>query len=201
MKSPSKQTKSGKSQKQSDELYEAMKAKDLPKVEALLAAGCEPDTNTLVSAIGKDRSYDVLRVLARACPKGQIDKMNFRYQTPLESAVSNNDAAAIQILLEAGADPNGDTAMGKALQMAAVKRYVEAITALVKGGADVNCRSKYGDTPLMSAARCDYADMVQLLLDAGADPALKGPTGMTAHDHAVKHKADSAIELFESRLR
>ncbi|CAK9007951.1 Putative ankyrin repeat protein MM_0045, partial [Durusdinium trenchii] len=56
-----------------------------------------------------------------------------------------------------------------ALRYAVRADQVEAAEALIEGGADMNLSSKSGRTPLMSAASNGIADMVKLLLDAGAD--------------------------------
>ena len=51
---------------------------------------------------------------------------------------------------------------------------VDAIKAALAAGGDVNERDKAGWTPLMHAALECRAEEIRLLLDKGADPALRG---------------------------
>ena len=47
------------------------------------------------------------------------------------------------------------------------------VRQLLADGADVDARDYDGDTPLHWAARQDHADVIEGLLDAGADGSLK----------------------------
>ena len=51
-------------------------------------------------------------------------------------------------------------------------------------GADPNIPDKYGQTPLMYAVGCGWCDLVQLLLNHGADVTMKDFRGRTVM-HAV----------------
>lgn len=68
---------------------------------------------------------------------------------------------------------------------------VDAVRLLLGRGAAPDARDRHGDTPLIYAA-CRHShdlaklrDISQLLLEAGADPNLKGQDGMTALRWAV----------------
>ena len=58
------------------------------------------------------------------------------------------------------------------LHRAAMYNHVEAINALLKGGANVNQLDKNQFSPLWWAARKNHREAVRALLDAGADPHL-----------------------------
>ncbi len=51
---------------------------------------------------------------------------------------------------------------------------------LLAMGADINVRDKTGQTPLMSATAKGYADMVQILIQNGANPKLENHQGDSA---------------------
>lgn len=54
----------------------------------------------------------------------------------------------------------------------------------IASGESVNVRDKFGRTPLMLAVEHGNTKLVQLLLQAGADPNIKTDTGLRAIDFA-----------------
>ncbi len=91
---------------------------------------------------------------------------------PLFLACVNGNAAMIEKLLKAGADPNvpilshGETA----LMMAARTGKVDAVKVLLDHGAQVNAAENLrGTTAMMWAAEQGHAAVIQLLADHGAD--------------------------------
>lgn len=53
----------------------------------------------------------------------------------------------------------------------------EVLRWLIAEGFDVNAADLFETTPLMAAAECGYADCVQILLNAGADPSMSTKYG------------------------
>jgi ankyrin repeat protein len=92
--------------------------------------------------------------------------------TPLSLACINANAAMIDVLLKAGADPNAPLSeLGETpLMMAAKTGNVEAVTVLLRHGAGVNSReTSRGHTALIWAATEGHSAVVKLLIDNGAD--------------------------------
>ena len=94
--------------------------------------------------------------------------------TPMFLAAMNGSAAMIEVLLNAGVDPNapvlshGETA----LMMAARTGGVNAVKGLLGRGAKINAtESLRGTNALMWAAEQGHAAIVRLLLDNGANAA------------------------------
>ncbi len=110
-------------------------------------------------------------------PTGTLDEQ-------LVEAVREKDAATVESLLEAGADPNITSANGDPIlktAIFAVNSSMEVIELLVEHGADVNALDKDGNPLLPQVAQKPRPEVVQLLLDAGADVNTKmnandGPT-------------------------
>ena len=95
--------------------------------------------------------------------------------------------------------PHSETA----LHVAGIKGDPATVRALLAAGAEVNARNPPGQqrhmTPLMWAAYGGHAEMVELLLAGGADPALKDELGNTAAAYA-KEAGHAAVQaLLEGR--
>src|SRR5262245_26317742 len=88
--------------------------------------------------------------------------------TPLMYAVLYSDAAILETLLQAGADPNLRNDAGATALMWAIDD-VEKTKLLLGAGADPNARSAEGRAVLsIAAARTGSAPVVKVLLDRGA---------------------------------
>jgi ankyrin repeat protein len=77
------------------------------------------------------------------------------------------------------------------LALAARLGFVEVLRALLAAGAAVDGRAREAGegapTPLMEAAAAGEEQAVALLLEAGADPALRDRDGLSAADHAQRN--------------
>jgi ankyrin repeat protein len=92
--------------------------------------------------------------------------------TPLLLATVNGNAAIIERLLVAGADPNAPltNSSDTAIMMASRTGNVEAVKVLLDHGAQVNAKETWGGTTtLMWAVSERHSDVVKLLIDHGAD--------------------------------
>lgn len=108
---------------------------------------------------------DVLRDdVDRALPNGT---------TPLMHAARMGDIDVVNGLLARAADParmNSDN--NGALWFACFADSEECVTALIKAGAPLDSQNVNGATALIYCASTGKAPLVQLLLDAGANPDL-----------------------------
>ena len=104
----------------------------------------------------------------------RVDAPNRYRVTPLALASQNGNAAIIEQLVAAGADPNDPRQAVNAgetpLMHAARSGQVEAVRALARAGADVDAQESWnGQSALMWAAAEGHVPVVDLLIAAGAD--------------------------------
>jgi uncharacterized protein len=108
--------------------------------------------------------------------------------TPLVQACTNGSAAFVELLLEAGAKPNTPVATGETPLMTCARTgAIDAVRTLLAHGADVNAKeSTQNQTALMWAAAEQHPNVVQALIEAGADLRAHTKLGFTALHFAAR---------------
>ena len=147
-------------------------------VDALLAA--EPPLDGLDDA-ALGRAADLRRDLARDAEL--TTRRSADGFTALHYACFFGRAAAVAVLLEAGADPDaeaGNPSRVRPLHSAAAGRDAEAARLLLEAGADPDARQAGGHTALHAAAQHDDAQLAALLLRHGADRSVRNDAGADA---------------------
>lgn len=98
-----------------------------------------------------------------------LKRPNSSGHAPLFLAVSHGHDDVALLLIEAGADVNGDSDIGIPLIWAAERcNSVELVQDLIAAGADVNAKARGGGTPLMMAKTFKCAEIEEILVAAGA---------------------------------
>ncbi len=118
----------------------------------------------------------------------------------LLEAVRKGDAAALRVLVSAGAPVTTKVGEYKEtlLHLAAQNGHLEITRLLISAGAELNAKDRDGFTPLHEAVYWMHPDMVKLLLEGGADIRVGDGDGLTAlHWAAFWGRVEEAKLLLE----
>ncbi|XP_026864673.2 fibronectin type 3 and ankyrin repeat domains protein 1 isoform X2 [Electrophorus electricus] len=85
------------------------------------------------------------------------------------------------------------------MRVSAMSGNAAVASLLIHAGADVNVRDKDGKTPLMAAVLNNHEELVELLLDNGADHHVKNEFGSGAIEMARAFGWQNIINLLEER--
>lgn len=127
-------------------------------------------------------------------------KVNYadkKKRTALILAASNGHTAIVEFLSGKGADINAIDGAGMTALMHTAKRsFNETAAFLLNNGAKVNVQSrKKGMTALMLASGWGNEELVKLLLDKGANPAIHDNFGGTAASFAQKMRHTAIVSM------
>lgn len=110
---------------------------------------------------------------------------------PAHTAACNGDLETVRLFIKKGHSADSTDRLGSTLlHCAAMENQIEIAKYLIEEGASINMvregndRVKPGATPLMLATHSASPAMIQLLLDAGADPMMRRPNGESSIDTA-----------------
>ena len=181
-------------------------------IELLLGSGAninirDADGNTPLHIAVLYRHPENLDEILKANP--DIDAINTEGYTPLLLAVRRPDnEQAIELLLQQGAGMNiPDTTGRNALLVSVGSNQKEYIRLLASKGIDINSRDDDGNTalhyPLNNVLRdkryLPYSkEIVEVLLEEGADPHIKNKEGKSPADLAGESGENELINLLKS---
>jgi ankyrin repeat protein len=155
-------------------VLDAVKAKDAQVLQRLLKSGADvnatqPDGATALHWAAHLDDQDAADRLIKAGARAAV--ADDHGVTPLWLASLNGSAPMIQLLLSAGADPNAAMKSGETPLMTASRAgKLAAVKLLLAHGANVNAKQgSRQQTALMWAVAQQHPDVVQALVDAGAD--------------------------------
>lgn len=196
----------------SDALFAALEAHDTERLAAVLRDGADADArhpsiagwralHAAIEELEDGGSLDALVLLLRA--RAHVDDPRDG-DSPLLMALFRGQPEAARILLAAGADPatkgsEGDTPLRWVVEhgpreLAPLLLQCDAARTIGASGAPS------GTTALGLAAGALDAEMIQLLLRHGADPAAPDGDYQTARDRLPPRTADNA-ERWEEAAR
>ena len=121
----------------------------------------------------------------------------------LLDAVRYNEVFKAEYFIDKGANVNIKTEdLGLTPLMIAVSEgYFEMAEMLIKLGADINKKNKFGDTALMYAVIYTEPKLIKLLINSGADLKAKNNKNITALDFAKVNCYKQAQDILENALK
>ncbi|KAJ5041308.1 uncharacterized protein L3040_005853 [Drepanopeziza brunnea f. sp. 'multigermtubi'] len=150
----------------------AVGTNNIEVVRTLLSAGVDPDTKKdgiftpLCSSIRDDRDELVDLLLSNGA-----DPNIPAAEYPTFTCVTQNRVHFLPALLAAGADLNKPKGI---LELAVSFNNLDAINWLLDNGVSPNDRNAKGKSPLTTAIRENRMELVEILLQRGADPHARG---------------------------
>ena len=186
-----------------DDFFDAIRRNEAPVVRGLLKRGFDPNTvnpqgeHGLILAL-RERSLNVVDALLES-PLTRVEVRTAQDESPLMLAALRGHFDLCKALIARDADVNkpGWTA----LHYAATGGHIAIIRLLLDNHAYIDAAAPNGSTPLMMAAKYGTDEAVRLLLDAGADPALKNALGLTAIDFANQVQRDDIVQIIAAAVR
>ena len=187
--------------KQELRLAEAIADNNLVLVEQLLERGVNPNARV----VGRNLEPSIFLVYQKnwfTLPKGlDCDRSRTLYSITAKEQ-------CLQLLLEHGVDPNVRDSLGRSvLEIAILWCLPDIVKLLLIDGADPNVRDRNGLTLLMKTAiwgiqdarpMADKLQIIDYLLDSGAEIDARSPDGQTALMYAVRNSRMSIVEFLVS---
>ncbi len=160
------------------EVYDAIKARDIKRLETLLANGADIFAHVT--------DPNMMRAPTRA-----------RSDTPLQCACRYDFVEAIPLLIQYKADVNERNADGGTSLISVIHyQYATIVRALCDHGADVNAQDSRGNTALHIAAMCGSLEIAKELVSRGADTHAKNNEGLLAFHYSIREQSLSVLDYF-----
>lgn len=186
-----------------EDFFLAIKQDNPAVIRDLLRRGFDPNTPSPEGLHGlylalREPSLKAAEVLLD-WPKTHLEARTAEDESPLMMAALRGHTALARKLIDKGADVNKP---GWApLHYAATSGHLEIMNLLLEHHAFIDAESPNGTTPLMMAAHYGTPAAVKLLLEAGADTAMKNQLGLSAVDFANRGNRKDSAELIAAHIR
>lgn len=150
---------------------------NLDIIKLIISNGYSLNNESLNLAFASALEYKHFEVAKYLLDKGADPNKENNTITPLEESCLEGNLEAVKFLIDNGASIDGRRVLGRPLNNAAENGNTEVVEYLIKKGANVNIVSNNNNenTALRSAISGGYFDIVKLLVENGADLEYKYP--------------------------
>lgn len=191
-------------------LLEAARSGDADRAAAAIRAGARLETRDerrrtpLLLAVTGDHLPVIRLLVALGADPDAVDDQS---DTPWLVTGVTGSVAAAEVLLRARPDLTLVNRFGGVSIIPASERgHVEYVRRVVRTGIDVDHVNRLGWTALLEAVILGdggprHQEIVEILLDAGADPSIADADGVTALQHARNRGYDEIVRLLEEAAR
>lgn len=160
----------------------------------ILEMGLEISVRDFIEAVFKGEILAVLQFIKAGYSPNICDKNGVFL---LNLAVRSGHMKTADILIDNGAEINsisGDRG-NTPLMDAAAEANTEILIKMIKAGADLNLKSKSGQTALVLSVGRKVEDAAIILIESGADINIKDDLGMSALKYAELFKLEQVLLL------
>lgn len=178
-----------------NELYEAVRAGDAARVEAIVKA--DPSLEFFAAVMQGDTARVEELIAAN---RSQVSAMSPDGWTPLHLAAFFGRDETARALLNTGASPkvhSTNAMQNLPLHAAVAGRHSKIAKLLVDHGAPVNARQHGGWTALHAAALHGDLELAEMLIANGADISARAENNQCALDLALTKGQQQMAELLE----
>ena len=186
-----------------EDFFAAISPDNDKAVRTLLQRGFDPNTLSpsgepaLILAL-REPSFKVISALL-ANPLTEVEFRTVNDESALMLAALRGYIDVCKELIARNADVNkpGWTP----LHYAATGGHGKIVELLLDHHAYIDAASPNASTPLMLASKYGTIDVVNQLLNAGADPSIKNDLGLTAIDFAMQVQRDDIVRVISASVR
>ena len=185
-------------------LLHAARTGDTEQIVIALDAGADIESrddhrrSALLLAVTRDHVEAARLLVERGADPNALDD---RHDTPWLVTGVTGSVAMLEVLLPANPDMSIRNRYGGISVIPASERgHVDYVRRVAQTGIDVNHVNDLGWTALLEAVilgdgTLAYQHIVELLLDAGADPSIPDRDGVTALQHAARNGYENITAL------
>ncbi len=179
-------------------LHEAVLINSIEMAKLLIEAGAKLNIQgefgfTALHYAARNGNLDIIKILLEQ--KADTDIKDTYGNTPLAVAMKESQSAVEELLKQKGASESGG------IHDAAKKGDLEKVKSILAGNPNLaNLRDlKFDASPLLYAVFHGHREIVEILLDSGADPNAQNSAGKAAIHYAVEKGSREILDILLDR--